>query len=387
MKNFTYILFFLFAATITAQTALYNNGNLRIHQGGQIGFHTNLINDAPTDNNLGLAGFYGTEQLTVSGNVTPQFYDMEIALENNMQLNLGMDNTNNTNFIFGSILTPTAQPDVFYNFVDNSFYSGENDFSKIEGYAAITNQQNFGFPVGDVQFLRPLIINSESVNLFAKCAYYYENPNNPPAPLGSFNTNATDLDVNLVNTFEFWRLEGSVPTTATLSWNERSTVASLTDNVDEVIPVGFSKASQQWVNLVGSIPVGTVTEGFVTSESFIPDDYEAITLGSSKSPFEPLARDVLFIDNFYVSVNGDGVNDNFYIEELEEYDSNFLQIYDRYGLKVFEKTDYVDDFVGFSNQDNVPFGEAEGLPTGVYFYTIYIPEDDLNYQGFLYLTR
>ncbi|WP_405395700.1 gliding motility-associated C-terminal domain-containing protein [Maribacter sp. Asnod2-G09] len=387
MKKYIHILFFLFAATISAQTALYNNGNLRIHEGGQIGFHTNLINESPLDNNLGLAGFYGSELLTVSGNVTPQFYDMEIALENNMQLNLGMDNTNNTNFIFGSILTPTAQPDIFYNFVDNSFYSGENDFSKVDGYAAITNQQNFGFPVGDVQYLRPLIINSESVNLFAKCAYYFENPNNAPTPLDSYNTATTALDVESVNTFEFWRLEGSIPSTVTLSWNIRSSIESLTDNVDEVIPVGWSKASQSWVNLIGSVPVGTLTEGFVTTESFTPDDYEVITLGSSESPFEPLSRDVLFIDNFFVSVNGDGINDNFYIEELEEYDSNFLQIYDRYGLKVFEKTDYLNDFVGFSNLDNVPFGEAEGLPTGVYFYTIYIPEDDLNYQGFLYLTR
>ncbi|HDZ07015.1 hypothetical protein LCGC14_0286440 [marine sediment metagenome] len=387
MKLYPYILFFLLAVSVSAQTALYNNGNFRIHNGGAIGFHTNLINESPMDNNLGLAGFYGTQLLTVSGNVTPQFYDMEIALENNMQLNLGMDNTNNTNFIFGSIRTPLSQPDIFYNFVDNSFYSGENDFSKIEGYAAITNQQNFGFPVGDVQYLRPLILNSESVNLFAKCAYYYENPNNAPAPLGAYNTNTTDLDVALVNTFEFWRLEGTITSTVTLSWNERSTIGSLTENVDEIIPVGWSKASQKWVNLVGSVPVGTITEGFVTTESFIPDDYEAITLGSSKSPFEPLSKDVFFLDNFFVSVNGDGINDNFFIEELQDYNSNFVQIYDRYGFKVFEKTDYLNDFVGFSNMDNVPFGAEKGLPTGVYFYTIYIPEEDLNYQGFLYLSR
>lgn len=387
MKTYTYILFLLFAATISAQTALYNNGSMRMHEGATIGFHTDFINESPMDNNLGLAGFYGSELITVSGNITPQFYDMEIALENNMQLNVGMDNTNNTNFIFGSILTPVASPEIFYNFVDNSFYSGENDLSKIEGYAAITNQQNFGFPVGDVQYLRPLIINSESVNLFAKCAYFYENPSNAPAPLTSFDTSATDLDVELVNTFEFWRLEGTVPSTVTLSWNLRSTIESLTDNVDEVIPVGFSKASQQWVNLVGSVPVGTLSEGFVSTESFIPDDYEVITLGASKEPYEPLSKEVLFIDNFFVSVNGDGINDTFYIEELEEFSSNFVQIYDRYGLKVFEKTDYVNDFVGFSNLNNIPFGESEGLPTGVYFYTIYIPEEDLNYQGFLYLTR
>ena len=387
MKKYIHILFFLLVASVSAQTALYNNGNLRIHNGGTIGFHTNLINESPMDNNLGLAGFYGTQLLTVSGNVTPQFYDMEIALENNMQLNIGMDNTNNTNFIFGSILTPQTQPDIFYNFVDNSFYSGENDFSKIEGYAAITNQKEFAFPIGDSEFLRPLILISENENLFAKAAYFFENANNPVSLLESYNTASTDLDVEIVSTTEFWRLEGTVPSTVTLSWNDRSTIGSLTENVDEVIPVGWSKNSQQWVNLVGSVPVGTLTEGFVTTESFIPDDYEVITLGSSKTPFEPLAKDVLFLDNFFVSVNGDGINDNFFIEELQDFNSNFVQIYDRYGFKVFEKTDYLNDFVGFSNMDNVPFGAEKGLPTGVYFYTIYIPEEDLNYQGFLYLSR
>ena len=151
--------------------------------------------------------------------------------------------------------------------------------------------------------------------------------------------------------------------------------------------MGWSKAQQQWVNLSRSAPVGTITEGFITTRSILPDEFEIITFGTSKEPYEPLAKDVLFIDNFFVSVNGDGVNDTFYIEELEEFNSNFVQIYDRYGLKVFEKTNYTNDFVGFSNLDNVPFGAEEGLPTGVYFYTIHIPDEDLNYQGFLYLTR
>ena len=179
MKKQRSLLFILLAGLASAQSALYNNGNLRIHEGGNIGFHTNLINESPLDNNLGLAGFYGSQFLTVSGTLTPQFYDLEIALENDLQLALGIDNSNNTNFILGNILSPLTKPSIFYTFLDNSFYTGENDFSKIEGYAAITNQQDFAFPIGDSQFLRPLIINSESVNLFAKSAYFFENASNP----------------------------------------------------------------------------------------------------------------------------------------------------------------------------------------------------------------
>ncbi|MEP1340653.1 MAG: hypothetical protein ABJK46_01840, partial [Ekhidna sp.] len=110
MKNIAFLFFFLCTAIVSAQSALYNNGNLRIHNGGSIGFHTNFINESPMDNNLGLAGFYGSERITVSGTVTPQFYDMELALENDMQLDLGVDNISNTNFIFGNILTNLSQP-------------------------------------------------------------------------------------------------------------------------------------------------------------------------------------------------------------------------------------------------------------------------------------
>jgi gliding motility-associated-like protein len=387
MKKQLSLLFILLVVSASAQTALYNNGTIRIHEGGTLGFHTNLINESPLDNNLGLAGFYGTQLLTVSGSLTPQFYDVEIALENDLQLALGINNSNNTNFILGNIRTPLTQPSIYYTFLDNSFYTGENDFSKIEGYAAITNQQDFAFPIGDSQFIRPLIINSESINLFAKGAYFYENADNPISFLNSYDTFETDLDVESVSTNEFWRLEGTIPSNVTLSWNQRSALAGLTDDATTIIPVGWSKNSQRWINLVGSTPVGSLNEGFITTTSFIPDDYEIITLGASKAPYEPLSKDVINLDNFFVSVNGDGINDSFYVAELEEYDSNFVQIYDRYGLKVFEMANYTDEFNGFSNLNNIPFGTEKGLPVGVYFYTIDLPGEGLSFQGFLYLAR
>lgn len=387
MKKYTFIVFFLLAASVSAQTALFNNGNLRMHEGGSIGFHTNLINVSPLDNNLGLAGFYGTQLLTISGTLTPQFYDVEIALDNDLQLAIGIDNSNNTNFILGSIRTPLTQPEIFYTFLNDSFYTGETDLSKIEGYAAITNQQDFGFPIGDSEFMRPLILNSESTNLFAKSAYFLEDANNPVSLPDAFNTFDVDLDIEVVSDIEFWRLEGNIPSTITLSWNVRSAMSNFTDDATKIIPVGWSKLSQRWINLVGSTPVGNLSEGFVSTEQFNPDEYEILTLGISKTPYQPLSREVLSLDNYMVSVNDDGVNDSFFIPELADLGTNYVQIYDRYGLKVFEMQNYTDEFVGFSNLNNVPFGAEKGLPVGVYFYTIDLPGEDLSFQGFLYLAR
>jgi gliding motility-associated-like protein len=387
MKYLLYIPLLLLSFWVNAQTALFNNGNLRIHEEGAIGFHTNLINEAPFDNNLGLVGFYSPSNLAVQGDVVPQFYDIEIATELGLFLELGIDNSNNTNFILGDIQTPRNEANSNFNFLQNGFYNGEGNSSKIDGYAAITNQQNFTFPVGDAEFLRPLIVSSESENPFSRCAYFFENPSTPSTLSGSFDTAELALDLAFVSPLEFWRLEGSAPSTISLSWNVRSGIGNLTEEATKVVVAGWSKAGSRWENLGANPVAGTLEEGFVTSDSFVPDDYEIITLGISKEPFEPLSMEVLSLDNYFVSVNGDGINDSFFIPELEDSPNNLVQIYDRYGLKVFEKANYRDEFVGVANVGDFIFNKEDGLPVGVYFYTVYMADLDLNYQGFLYLAR
>ncbi len=386
MNRVLNIVAFFSLVSAVAQTALYNNGTIRIHEGGNLGFHTDFINDSPFDGNRGLAGFYGTD-LSVFGSVVPLFYDVEVAVDNDLILTLGLDTNNNTNFILGDIYTPKSNSAVYYNFLTDAFYNGESDLTKINGYAAITNQQNFLFPVGDVEFLRPLTLSSEAANPFAKCAYFFDNPGTQSVIPGNFDTSVLDIDIAAVSTLEFWRLEGSVPSTISISWNERSNLTALTDDSTKIIPVGWSKISQRWINLEVGVVTGTLDQGFVTSETFVPDDYEIITLGVSQIPFEPLEKDVLTLDNFFISPNGDGINDSFYVEELEESPNNMVRIYDRFGLKVFEKSNYTDEFVGFSNVDNFVIAREDGLPVGVYFYTIDMLDLDLKYQGFLYLAR
>ena len=92
MHKLLYILVFSFGLLTHAQTGLYNSGNIRIHDQGQLGFHTNLINDAAFDENVGLAGFYGTTLLNVSGAFMPTFFDTEIANSNGVFLQTGINN-------------------------------------------------------------------------------------------------------------------------------------------------------------------------------------------------------------------------------------------------------------------------------------------------------
>jgi len=388
MQRTLYILVMLLAASTSAQTALYNSGNLRIHENATVGFHTNLINEAPFDTNLGLVGFYSSNTLSVSGTIVPLFYDVEIMAENGLNLNLGLDNANNTTFILGDIVTPKNQEAVYYNFLDtDGFYIGEGDLTKVNGYAAISNQQNFVFPIGDETYLRPLSISSESTNLFAKCAYFFENPSAPSSIDERYDTNELGRELERVNAVEFWKLEGDVSSTVTLNWNARSNMGILTDDTTTIVLAGWSKTSNRWENLGASSVVGNLEEGFLSSLSFVPNDYDIVSLGVSKIPFEPLDIEVLSLENYFVSPNGDGVNDFLFIPELEESPNNIVHIYDRYGLKVFEQTNYIDEFAGISNVDNLVIRKEEGLPAGVYFYTLFMEDLNLSYQGFLYLAQ
>ncbi len=62
------------------------------------------------------------------------------------------------------------------------------------------------------------------------------------------------------------------------------------------------------------------------------------------------------------SPNGDGVNDKFMIEGLEQFENNSLSIYDRRGITMFETTDYKNNWVGK--------WRGNDLPDGTYFYVL-----------------
>jgi gliding motility-associated-like protein len=381
MKQLLPFLLFLTCLALPAQTALYNGGNLQLHGGG-MGFHTNLINDGSFDQNQGLVGFYGNSALTISGAFMPVFYDMELFNPNGVSLEVAVGVSNTLNFVEGDVFTPHNLRDIYLNFLQEAIPVNERDVAKINGYAAVTDQSSFSFPVGDAAQLRPLVMNAEAVGPLAKCAYFLEDPNNPSSFPISFNTTLTSSEVNLVSTIEFWSLQSNVPTTITLQWNPRSNLNALTDDVTKIGIVGWNNAANSWVSLGNVGLSGNLSNGFVSSESFVPDEYAVITFGSL-----PLPTEVLTLDNYYLTPNGDGTNDFLVIPEMVDSPNNSIKIFDRFGLKVFEMENYAGEFNGFPNVDNLVVDQKQGLPAGVYFYLVTLKDLQMDFQGFLYLRR
>ncbi|WP_298479082.1 gliding motility-associated C-terminal domain-containing protein [uncultured Maribacter sp.] len=385
MKLLKAIFFFLVLQnTIVAQEAVHNFGNIKVHDDTSVGFHLNLINDGVFNENLGLIGFYGYDKsLTISGTNTPVFYDSEVLVDYSLYLETPVEILNNGNLITGNVVTPRNNTDIHINFINNAFYIGENDVSKIDGYAAITNKDSFIFPIGVASRLRTLTLESEATNAFAKCAYFYEDPNEPSSFNDGFDTDAKGPDFFEVSTKEFWHLEGDIPSKVTLTWDSFSEINTLAEFLTDLKVVGWSKSLQHWVNLGNSEVQGGYTYGSLTSDIFVPNDYTIITIGGNDDLLE--TYNTLELDNYYMTPNGDGVNDFLVLDGIEESKDNNLQIYNRYGVMVFSQDNYTNEFRGYSNRAAV-IKKNDGLASGIYFYIITLNDLRQKHQGYLYLT-
>ncbi|PRX53044.1 gliding motility-associated C-terminal domain-containing protein [Flagellimonas meridianipacifica] len=387
MRFFFYILLF-YAGIVQAQNALYNSGTLRIHPNGNLGFHADLINEVPFENNQGLAGFYGDIPLQVQGSIAPTFNDVEFLVSNNIFLGNSINVLNNTNFVDGDVLTPLNDQTVFLNFQNTGFFTGENDTSKVTGFAAMTNRDFFSFPVGDAELLRPLMLDSEGNTDLAICAYFFENPSNPSSITETFDVEEKVRSIGTISDREFWIVQSDVQATVTISWNPRSNLVAIPNLQPEgIIVVGWSKQSNQWIIIGNSAQSGDLNRGFATSQPFIPSEFAAITFGTIPLPTDTFAVNNPTLGNYFLSPNGDGINDSFFIEELAESPNNSMRIFNRFGQKVFEQINYVNEFRGFSNTGSFLLSRDIGLPEGFYYYLVTLDDLGLEYQGFLYLNR
>ncbi|MCZ8216269.1 MAG: gliding motility-associated C-terminal domain-containing protein, partial [Cyclobacteriaceae bacterium] len=95
-----------------------------------------------------------------------------------------------------------------------------------------------------------------------------------------------------------------------------------------------------------------------------------------------------------ISVNNDGDNEQFIIDNIttECYKNNTIEIYNRWGVLVFDADNYDNEtnvFKGVSG-GRATIKKSEELPTGTYFYILKHKNIDGNSytrQGYLYLTR
>jgi len=101
---------------------------------------------------------------------------------------------------------------------------------------------------------------------------------------------------------------------------------------------------------------------------------------SEISPLDPIVIPQAF------TPDGDGINDVFVIDGIEQYPNSELVIFNRWGAEVFRTTGYMNDWGGISLSD-INLGSNE-LPTSTYYYVLDTNDDSIGVlKGFVYLQR
>jgi large repetitive protein len=136
------------------------------------------------------------------------------------------------------------------------------------------------------------------------------------------------------------------------------------------------------------------TDGFIDFEGVYWGDVPAgsyqVTIttreGCSSTEETSIESDIIVYNG--VSANGDGLNDIFHIDCIDDY-SNNVKIFNRGGELVFEKDNYdnaIEAFEGFGNR-GLYLGNQE-LPIGTYFYVITLKNTNKEPKtGYLELVR
>ncbi len=140
------------------------------------------------------------------------------------------------------------------------------------------------------------------------------------------------------------------------------------------------------VTVAPNSAVGTYTIEYTICEKLHPDNCDTATVTVK---VDDLEVDILI--NQMVTPNGDGKNDFLYIRGIRNFPKNSLQIYNRWGVLVYEGT-------GYNNQNNVFDGYSKGrstinskesLPASVYYYIFNYEKNmqNITLNGYIYVSK
>jgi gliding motility-associated-like protein len=134
----------------------------------------------------------------------------------------------------------------------------------------------------------------------------------------------------------------------------------------------------------------TPNPGFTGTDSFdyevcddgIPSSCSQATVTIEVTPFEGL---IIYQG---VSPNNDGSNDVWTIEGIARFPANTVQIFNRWGSKVYEARGYNNMSVSWVGQstEGIVLGN-EVVPDGTYFYVLNLGDGSKPYSGYVVLKK
>lgn len=382
----------MFGEGIHAQTAntMVNNGELYVlpntllstqfdfknstsgvvFNDGEFQFYKNYNNDGlfthSSNRTTGRTVFSGNQLQLISGAQLSKHFDVRF---NNMSTQYPFSLTSDmiidgtADFSEGILKTDASTGQVL--FANNSKQINTSDKSHVEGEVTKEGNNNFTYPIGKSGYYRFASISAVESEAGSYLGEYFLRNSSLDHP----HAHRTGV-IEKINDKEYWSItrgpstEGSV--ILTLSWDERTTPADMYSNQGKDLHIVRWDAKQSlWVDEGGIVDYAART---VTSPVKV-DDLGIFTLGRVKSG---LINDGDIVIYNGVSPDGDGKNDYFIIDNIQQFPNNTVTIFNRWGREVWTTQNYDSSgnvFKGYA-QGVKTFKNGEKLPTGTYYYIL-----------------
>lgn len=343
-----------------------------------------------TDLSNGKTSFLGKQMQLIEGLEIAHFqnilFDNTSALAP-FHLNTAIEIGNNAAFKNGIIDAASYNGKMIFD--DNAFHSDASNLSFVDGKVENLGNLEFEFPVGDDVYFRPSYNDkSANANNIYTTQYFFESA-------GTLHPYTSKENVILsIDEAEYWNItqnQGSEKIVLSITLDTHTTPSLFFEesNETELAIVRWDENSSKWIN-----------EGGVTTDLVTGADYSklittqvsgyglfTIAIVPKANPEPP--TDIIVFNA--VSPNGDGINDTFHIQGIDNYPDNRVEIYNRWGVKVYDANSYNESdnmFRGYSDGRET-VNRGVGLPTGTYFYILKYNKNSeiINKTGYLYITN
>lgn len=258
-------------------------------------------------------------------------------------------------------------------FEKDAVHENANDLSFVDGRVQKIGTNDFEYPVGNELYFRPSYhAKSGNVNDAYTTRYFYKNSDD-----SKHSHSSKEKEIQLINNKEYWTVtkdKGAENIILTLTMDTRTTPSEFFNLSDDKIVVIVRWDGTKWVNEGGEVDINKIPNsksngGYTQLLTARVNGYGMFTMAVVDKVFG--ADDGLIVYNA-VSPNGDGLNDTFHIKGLDKFPDNTLEIYNRWGVKVYDAKGYNESdkmFAGYSD-GRATINRGEKLPTGTYFYIL-----------------
>lgn len=362
----------------------YNDGTLYVYRN----FTNNGLFDFTSNRKTGYTLFKGLDayKQKLEGAKPTKFFDVlfdnptpDFAFDLETDINIA----GTANFYEGVLNMEHQQAALL--FLPGSKAINASDQSYAHGMVEKEGNNEFIFPIGKEGYYRKAAIGApQKLSEVFYAEYFIQNSDD----LHPHQSRAGVIE--WINDKEYWTIDaGEVNSSVilALSWHDKTTPEKLLQAKKSAIHiVRWDEEQQLWVDEGGIADESTQT---VTTPTRI-DKYGIFTLGLVNE--ELLLEGDVVVYNA-VSPNGDGYNDYFRIDNIQRYPNNKVEIYNRWGVLVYETTSYDSKgnvFEGIS-EGRVTMNKNEKLPSGTYYYVLsYEYNDDrgsktIKKSGYLHL--